>query len=259
MTEIVDVHVQVESRTDGRIATVTVDHQAKLNILNLARAERLRDVFLDLAKDDELRIVVLEGAGDRAFIGGADVEEMVTLEPASARVFISTLHEIMQAIRDLPVPVIAKIEGYCLGAGLEIAASCDLRISTVSSRFGMPEVRVGLPSVIEAAILPGIVGWGRARELIYTGEMWDAYRAQQAGLLERVVPVSAIDETVDMWISSILANGPRAIRAQKCLIAKWEQLSLDDAITVGIDMFEKAFEDSEPRNHMRKFLDRARE
>ena len=207
MTEVSDVRVEIEEREGGRIATVTVDYQTKINILGRARTERLRDAFLGLAGDEELRAVVLTGAGERAFIGGADITEMVALEPATARTFITTLHEACQAIRDLPVPVIARIDGFCLGAGLEVAASCDLRVASERSSFGMPEVRVGLPSVIEAALLPSLVGWGRTRELVYTGESWDAAEAQRAGLLERVVAPEALDGAVDSWVASILANG----------------------------------------------------
>ena len=245
MTATDDVRVDIDDRPNGRVATVTVDYQRKLNILGRARTERLRDTFLELAGDGELRAAVLTGAGDRAFIGGADIAAMVALEPASARSFITTLHEACHAIRELPVPVIAKIDGYCLGGGLEIAAAC--------------EVRVGLPSVIEAALLPSIVGWGRARELVYTGESWDAYEAQRAGLLERVVPRDALDGAVERWLTSMLANGPRAIRAQKRLIAKWERLPIDDAIAASIDIFEATWEHDEPRDAMRAFLDRPRD
>ncbi len=254
-----DIRVEIADREDGRVATVTVDYQEKLNILGLARTERLRDAFLELAADDDLRACVLTGAGDRAFIGGADITEMVDFTPATARTFITTLHEACHSIRELPVPVIAKIDGYCLGGGLEVAAACDLRVATDRSTFGMPEVRVGLPSVIEAALLPSNVGWGRARELVYTGESWTAAEAAQAGLLERLVLPGELDESVERWLTSILANGPRAIRAQKRLIAQWERLSIDDAIALSIDMFEATWEHDEPRVAMRAFLDRPRD
>lgn len=254
-----EVRVEIIDREDGRVATVTVDYQAKLNILGRARTERLRDAFLDLAKDEELRAVVLTGAGERAFIGGADITEMVDFTPATARTFITTLHEACHSIRELPVPVIARINGYCLGGGLEVAAACDLRVATDRSTFGMPEVRVGLPSVIEAALLPSLVGWGRTRELVYTGENWDAAEAQQAGLLERVVLPGELDEAVESWLASILANGPRAIRVQKRLISQWERLSIDESIALSIDLFEATWEHDEPRNAMRAFLDRPRD
>ena len=253
-----DVTVVVEERAEGRVAAVTVDHRTKLNILDLGRIERLREAFVGLASDEGLRVAVLTGAGGRAFIGGADVNELVRLEPGSARRFITTLHEACQAIRELPVPVIARIDGYCLGGGLEVAASCDLRVASEGSTFGMPEVRVGIPSVIEAALLPSIVGWGRARELVYTGESWGAGEALAAGLVEKVVVTSELDAAVEGWVAAILANGPRAIRAQKALIARWERLPIDEAIRAGIDAFEAAFESAEPQEYMRRFLERPR-
>jgi enoyl-CoA hydratase/carnithine racemase len=253
-----DVTVAVEERAEGRVAIVTVDHRARLNILDLGRSERLRDAFLGLAGDEGLRVVVLTGAGGRAFIGGADVNELVRLEPGSARRFITTLHEACQAIRELPAPVIARIAGYCLGGGLEVAASCDLRVASEASTFGMPEVRVGIPSVIEAALLPSIVGWGRARELVYTGEAWGAGEALAAGLVEKVVAASELDGAVEGWVTAILANGPRAMRSQKALIARWERLPIDEAIAAGIEAFEAAFETPEPQEYMRRFLERPR-
>lgn len=114
--------------------------------------------------------MVLTGAGDKSFIGGADIREMAALTPATAETFITRLHAMCACLRDLPVPVIARINGYAIGAGLEVAAACDLRVASNSAVFGMPEVKVGIPSVIEAALLPSLIGWGRTRELLYLGE-----------------------------------------------------------------------------------------
>ncbi len=253
-----EVRTTFETHEAGRVATVTVDHQQRINILNRARTEALRDHFRELAAVEDLRAVVLTGAGDRAFIGGADINEMVKLTPDTAESFIRTLHEACQAIRDLPVPVIARIRGYCLGAGLEVAAACDLRVASDDSTFGMPEVRVGIPSVIEAALLPSLIGWGRTRELVYTGDTWDTAEAQRAGFLERVTPPADLDAAVERWLTSILANGPRAIRSQKALIRQWEQLPLAEAIEAGITAFAASFEYDEPHDAMRRFIDRPR-
>ena len=124
----------------------------------------------------------------RAFIGGADIRELAELTPETTHAFISRLHLACAAIRRLQVPVIARIHGYCLGAGVEIAASCNLRVAGQSATFGMPEVKVGIPSVIEAALLHGLIGAGRTRELVYTGEPITATEAERCGLVERVVP-----------------------------------------------------------------------
>ncbi len=253
-----DVRTTIEEREGGRVATVTVDYQQRLNILDRGRIERLRDAFLALADDDELRVAVLTGAGDRAFIGGADVHELVTLDEHTAEDFIRTLHSACQAMRDLPVPVIARIRGYCLGGGLEIAASCDLRVASDDSSFGMPEVAVGIPSVIEAALLPWIVGHGRARELVYTALPWDAEEAHAAGLLERVTTPDGLDAAVNEFVDAIMANGPLAIRAQKRLVQQWERMSPDDAIEASVQAFVDAHRSDEPRTYQRRFLDRPR-
>ena len=154
----------------GSVARVVVDSEARLNILGSVLIKQLISVLDTLRENTSHRAVILTGAGDRAFIGGADINEMSRLDLETAREFITDLHHVCASIRSLPVPVIARINGYCLGAGLEIAASCDLRAASLDSTFGMPEVRVGIPSVIEAALLPRLIGWGKTRELLYTGE-----------------------------------------------------------------------------------------
>jgi enoyl-CoA hydratase/carnithine racemase len=206
----------------------------------------------------DMRAIVLTGAGDRAFIGGADIAEMVALDPATARTFITGLHEVCAALRDAPVPVIARIQGYCLGGGLEVAASCDIRVAASDASFGMPEAGVGVPSVIEAALLPGMIGWGKTRELLFTGAIIDAAEALACGLVEKVVPPAALDHAVAAWLDGIVASGPEAIRAQKALIRKWQSLPLDDAISAGIDAFSDAYRTDEPRRRMQAFLDRKR-
>jgi enoyl-CoA hydratase len=254
---VTEIRLAVESRGEaGRIATVTVDNPAKLNILDAAGIAALERTLDALVADDALRAVILRGAGSRAFIGGADIRAMVALDRESARTFITALHRACRAIRRLPAPVIARIEGYALGAGLEIAASCDLRVAADTAKFGMPEVKVGIPSVIEAALLPRLVGWGRARRLLLTGETVDAGTAERWGLVERIVAPSGLDAAVEEWVAAILAAGPRAIRLQKALIRDWEELGLSEAIERGIDAFAAAYETPEPAECMAKFLQR---
>jgi enoyl-CoA hydratase/carnithine racemase len=235
---------------------VVVDNQAKLNILDSRLCAALRNTLVELADEADLRAVVLTGAGDRAFIGGADIREMSQLDPKSARRFITGLHEVCAALLALPVPVIARVQGYCLGGGLEVAASCDMRVADESAKFSMPEVRVGIPSVIEAAVLPRLIGWGKTCELLFTGAMWDSQEALSAGFLQRSVPAAELDDAVDGWLDGIVASGPRAIRAQKALMQKWAALPLDEAIQAGIDAFAAAYETDEPRNLMSAFLNR---
>ncbi|HKX11429.1 MAG TPA: enoyl-CoA hydratase [Stellaceae bacterium] len=250
-----EVRLVIEERGDGdHVATVTVDNPTKLNILDPDGIAALERMFRGLAADDTLRAVILRGAGSRAFIGGADIRAMAKLDRESARAFIAGLHRACDAIRKLPVPVIARIEGYALGAGLEIAASCDFRVAADSARFGMPEVKVGIPSVIEAALLPRLIGWGRARWLLYTGEMIGAEEAERWGLVERMARPADLDAAIDASVLAILAAGPRAIRLQKRLIQEWEGLGLNEAIARGIDTFAEAYASPEPGARMAAFL-----
>jgi len=250
------VRTEFEDRAEGRVATVIVSRPGKLNTLTPAHSEALRDAFLELAKDDGLRVAVLRGEGERAFIGGADLETLGSLNPDTARAFITGLHEVCAAIRALPVPVIARVQGYCLGAGLEVAAACDMRLASDDAVFGMPEVKVGLPSVIEAALLPQLVGWGKTREIVYTGENFDAAEAEKIGLVEKLVPVPELDAALESWVNSVCVAGPHSIRAQKTLIAQWEELPIEKAIEAGIDSLSDAYKTGEPTQYVKAFFDR---
>ena len=255
-----DVYVDVKERDElGRIAQVTVDYVEKLNVINTPLIKKLTAAIERFYNDDKLRVMILTGAGNRAFIGGVDINEMAEFNTSSAKAFITLLHGACNAIRNLKVPVIARISGYCLGGGLEVAAACDLRIATEDSTFGMPEVNVGLPSVIEAALLPRLVGWGKACELVYTGRSIPASEALSCGLVERVVAQEELDHAVTEWVEEILNSGPQAIRLQKALIRHWETLPVDQAIEKGIEMFWHAFQTDEPQKFMSKFIERKKQ
>ena len=232
---------------------VTIDRPERANALGSALMTEFASVFADLARHDGLRAVVLTGAGTRSFIAGADVREMAGLDPHTARAFIERVHGCCRAIRDLPVPVIARINGAAFGAGLEIAASCDLRVAADTALFGMPEVRLGIPSVVEAALLPLLVGWGRARQIMLLGDTFTAADAASWGLVERVVPPAALDDAVGDWLTSLLASQPGAIRVQKRLMRQWEDLPLRAAVQAGVDAFASVWTTDEPKAAMQRF------
>ena len=241
------------------VAWLKVANDAKLNTLNPALLDEAIAALRDLANHPGLRAAVLTGEGERAFIGGADISAMAALEtPAEAEAFIRRVHGICAAIRDLPVPVIARINGWCLGAGLEVAAACDMRIAVRDAKFGMPEVRVGIPSVVEAALLPGLIGWGRTRRLLLLAETISAADALAWGLLEEVAHRERIDARVEAWIGNLLAAGPEALRAQKALIRQWEDRPISEAIAAGITAFAASWNTDEPKRMMRAFLQEQR-
>jgi enoyl-CoA hydratase/carnithine racemase len=248
------VHARLDERPEGTVAFVTVDNRRRLNCLSTHLVLELSAAFARLGRVEPLRAVVLTGAGDRAFIGGADLNELASLNPDTARLFITRLHHACQAIRDCPVPVIGRVGGFCLGAGLEVAASCDVRAAADSARFGMPEVQMGLPSVIEAALLPGLVGWGRTRELLLTGATYSAAEALAFGLVQKVASAADLDAAVEAWVGAICRAQPHAVRAQKALMNRWERVSVAEGILAGIDALTEAYETGEPQSAIAAFF-----
>ena len=245
-----EVSRHIAEHAQGRVATIKIDNQPKLNAISPAIAGSIAQTFSELAADGQLRAVVLTGAGDRAFSAGADISVMRELDKAGAREFISGLHQAIDAVRRCPVPVIGRMRGYCFGGALELAAGCDMRIGDESVVIGMPEVRVGIPSVIEAALLPGLVGWGKAREMVLLGGTYSAQESYSMGLLQKLLPASDLDGAVADWVDQILANGARATRSQKSLMSKWEGLGLQQSIEAGIEHFAAAFDSDEPGKMM---------
>jgi enoyl-CoA hydratase len=249
------VHVRLDERPGGTVAHVTLGNARNLNAINRALMGEFIDTMARLATDERLRAAVLTGAGPKAFIVGADIGEMADIASgAQATAFITLLHRCCDSVRAFPVPVIARIQGYAFGAGLEMAASCDVRIATDTALLGMPEVKLGIPSVIEAALLPMLVGWGRAREIMFFGETFTAGEALEWGLVERVVPASALDEAIGAWLGKLLTSAPRAVRSQKRLMRQWENQPLAAAVQAGIEAFAAAYGTDEPAVAMREFL-----
>ncbi|MBI4766965.1 MAG: enoyl-CoA hydratase/isomerase family protein [Deltaproteobacteria bacterium] len=238
------------------IVTITIDRPRSLNTLTHELILKLTETILDWGTRKDIRLIILTGSGDRAFVGGVDVRAMMDLDPEGAERFITDLHLCFLAIRQAKPIVMASINGYALGGGLEMVAACDLRIASETARFGMPEVRVGIPSVIEAALLPRLIGLGRAAEMVYSGGMIDAAEAERIGLIHKRVPQEALQEATLNWAEALLRNGPTAMILQKKLISQWMELTLSDSITAGIRAFRECFQTDEPHKGMKAFLEK---
>lgn len=250
------VDIRIEVRPAGHVAYVVVNNVEHRNRLGKYGKQDLIDAFRKLASDENLRVAVLTGAGEKSFIAGSDLVEMRDLDGKGQEEVSTKTHYACDAIRRLPVPVIARINGYCLGSGMELAAACDMRVAIDSARFGMPEVKFGIPSGMEACLLPTLMGWGKARELVYTGEMIDAAEAYRTGFLDKLVTTTAaLDEATEKWVASICAAGPRAVRIQKALVADWEKMSIADAVQRGIRAMVESRETDEPQRLMQAFID----
>ncbi|MEG0921783.1 MAG: enoyl-CoA hydratase [Comamonas sp.] len=254
---------QHENTTTARIdmapngvATVTLTGGGPLNIISKATAEGLSQQLRALAKNSDVRAVIFIGSGEKTFIGGADLKELAKLQPATARTFIAALDELCEAARDLPVPSICAIQGWCIGVGLELAAVCDIRIAAENAQFVMPEVKIGIPSVIQGAFLSRLVGEGRARWLMLTGAHIDASKAEQWGLVTEVVPVAALMPTAQAMADDMAQMSASGMRAQKRVLRTSEAPYLDSAVQHSVEIFGSAYESEDPGRVMNEFLTR---
>lgn len=238
----------------GGIARLRLTHAGKLNIVSSGVLNDVVPVIERLAKRDDIRVLILGGRGDSAFVGGADINEMATLDPASAERFISRLRALCDALRGFPAPVIARIAGWCLGGGLEVALSCDLRVSASNAHFGMPEVRIGIPSVIHAALMPRLIGQARAAWLLLSAETIDADKAERWGLVQKLCEPEALDQEIDQLAATLASFGPAVLRQQKALLRAWEDTPLENAIDATVKAFGEAYTTGEPQHFMGEFL-----
>jgi enoyl-CoA hydratase len=247
----------VDLRIKDDIAGLFLNRPQKSNALDSAVLEALLSKIKEIEGLPGLRVVVLAGNG-KSFCGGADIQELSILKKTTAARFVGKIHACCHALRHLPVPVVARLHGAVIGAGLELAASCDLRVAAEGTRFAMPEVRLGIPSVVEAALLPRLVGAGRAAWLVLTGEAIDARTARDWGLVEELAPLAAIDERVGALLESLVAADPAALAAQKALLRLWQEAPLAESVSVSMAAFAKAYASDAPGERMRATISSGR-
>jgi enoyl-CoA hydratase len=237
------------------VATLTIRDAGSLNILSTPVIQDVTSALNELAHSTDIRCLILRGTGDKAFIAGANINEMAKLNRKTAIAFISGLRDLCETTRMFPTPVIARIPGWCLGAGLELAMACDVRVAAQGTQLGMPEVKVGIPSVIHATLMPRLIGQTQAAWLLLSGENIDAEQALQWGLINESVPFANLDQRISIIASDFAALGPAVLKQQKALLRRWEQLSIADAIADSVQEFGKAFETGEPQKFMNDFLE----
>lgn len=253
MTDLTSIRVE----WDADVAIVTVDRQEKLNALNADVVRELGEVFASLRDDDNVRGVILTGAGQKAFVAGADIAELATMDSVTGVRVSRDGQDVFRAIERFPKPVLAAVNGYALGGGCELALACHMRIASERALFGLPEVSLGIiPGYGGTIRLARLVGLGRAIELTLTGDMVDAERAQGLGLVSSVVaPDSLLDEAKAL-IRKVTKNGPVAVRMALESIYRGLDTSTAEALDYESSLFGLLASTDDMREGMEAFLEK---
>lgn len=205
------LYTKNESKT---IARITINRPEVRNALDQATKMELMEVLEDLKKEKNIRVVVITGAGNKSFVAGADIKELIGVTPQIMEERVSITGA--QLIENFPMPVIAMINGHCFGGGNELAMACDIRISSENAKFGQPEINIGIiPGAGGTQRLPRLIGWGKAKELIFTGRIIDAIEAEKFGLVDKVVPEAELEKTVNDLCETIAKKSPLLLRLAK--------------------------------------------
>ena len=216
-------NVRLEKKNS--IAYVTIDRPKVLNALNMATMEELREVFTDLAADRDIRVVILTGGGEKAFVAGADINELQKNNPVEAKAYTHRGQAVLDLIENLGKPVIACINGFALGGGCEIAMACTMRLAGENAKLGQPEVKLGIiPGYGGTQRLPRLVRTGLAMQILLTGEMISAQEACRIGLVNEVLPANKLIPRAEEIAAKIIANAPLAI--QYCMEAVNQGLNM---------------------------------
>jgi enoyl-CoA hydratase/carnithine racemase len=243
----------VLERIEPALQLVWLDRPDKRNALRRAAIEELTAVLHRAREDASIRGIIVAGKGP-SFCAGVDLAEFADGTPESGHALIVALRDLCAALRALPKPVACAIQGYCLGGALEIAACCDLRVCAPDARFGMPEVFLDIPSVIDALMLVHHVGAGRAYELMLTGEPIDAPTALGWGLVNRISEPGRLLETSAELLGRVVRHSAETIAAQKRLHQQWLELSYSQAVEASIPVLVAAFEQGRPQRAAAKML-----
>lgn len=252
-----DAHRYLELELADGLATLTIDRADKLNALNAEVIGELGTALRALADDDAVRGLIVTGAGAKAFVAGADIGELSRMGPLSGIRVSREGQETFRFLERMRKPVVAAVNGFALGGGLELALACHLRVAAANARFGLPEVRLGIiPGYGGTVRLPRLVGRGRALELILTGEMIDAAEAHRIGLVNRVVePAALLDETRKL-MTTILANGPVALALALEAVDRSLGTTVEDGLLLESNLFGLLASTADMREGMAAFLEK---
>jgi enoyl-CoA hydratase len=240
----------------GRVAVITINRPQKLNALNIQTRAEGAAALDELREDESVRVVVITGAGEKAFVAGADIAEFEGRTAVTQR-DVMTARSLFTAVDTFPKPVIAMINGFCLGGGCELALSCDIRIASEGARFGQPEINLGIiPGGGGTQRLTRLVGEGKAMELILTGDMIDAHHAFNLGLVNLVVPAADLEAKTMEMANRIAEKSPVALRMAKEAVKTAARANLDEGLRREVDLFALCFSSADKDEGVRAFLEK---
>ena len=242
---------------ENGIATITINRPKALNALNLDTVTELKDAIEKIAVDKAVKVVVITGAGEKSFVAGADIKEMATKTPAEGREWGQFGQNVFTEIENMPQPVIAAINGFCLGGGCELSCACDIRYASENAKFGQPEVGLGItPGFGGTQRLTRVVGRGQAKELIYTGGMIGAEDAKAIGLVNKVVPQEELMPAVLKLAGKIAKNAPVAVQLSKAAIKRGINCDVVTGIAYEAEVFGLCFSTNDQKEGMAAFVEK---
>ncbi len=245
---------------ENEIAVVTISREKSLNALNSETLAELKECFENIAARKDVRVLILTGAGKKAFVAGADISEMVNATPAEGRRMGMLAKEAFMLLETMPQVTIAAVNGYALGGGCEISMACDIRIASDNAKFGQPEVGLGiLPGFGGTQRLARLVGKGRAKEIIFTCDQIDAQEAYRIGLANKVVPQDELLDTCKSMAEKIMSKGSYAISLAKEAINTGLETDLASGLTLEADLFGLSFSTADKKEGMTAFLEKRKE
>lgn len=247
----------IYDREPDDIGILTINRPKVLNALNWQALRELREFFENILPKEDLKALIVTGAGDKAFAAGADIEEMSKMKDREFQEYVNLAHNVTELIESDPSPCIAAINGYALGGGCELALACDIRIASERAKFGFPEVKLGIfPNWGGTQRTTRILGLGKTKELILTGEMIDATEALRVGLVERVVPHNRVMEESRQLAQRVAKRGPKAVRLSKVAINAGSEMDLKKALLLEKTLVSLCFESDDRIEGMKAFLEK---
>jgi enoyl-CoA hydratase len=247
----------LDVQQNNGIATLTFNRPGSLNALNSGTLRELHDALKRVAEDENIRILILTGAGDKAFIAGADITEIQKLSPLAARKFAQLGQAVISQLQQLPIPVIAAVNGYALGGGCEMALACDFIYAADTATFGLPEIRLGIiPGFGGTQRLPRLIGANLARELIFTGKYLTAPEARDAGLVNLCLPADQLMAGVSEVAREIAKKGRASLRAAKDAIRQGLNCDLNTGLEIERDAFALCISNSDAREGTTAFIEK---